>query len=248
MQELIQPLLDSHKTHPIHLLTKAVLTGNSGAGKSSLAQCIKKKDTLIDWFWQRPCDVEQLTAGIIFHRINNKKVENMILFDIAGHSEYYFSQSTILVQNSSAIFINVVDLSKSDEEITHAVHYWLNFIEDCTCKSNEKSFLILVGSHADEITKVQQEHLQLQVIGLVKKRVKTVEYAGFVSMDCRYSNSESSKLLLSLVSECHHSILSRAPSVSMYCHLLYAFLQTIRLPASWKTSFLLFLLRTHPFL
>ena len=30
---------------------------------------------------------------------------------------------------------------------------------------------------------------------------------------------------LSLVSECQHSILSRAPSVSMYCHLLYAFLQ-----------------------
>ena len=223
--KLFQPLLDSHKTHPIHLLTKAVLTGNSGAGKSSLAQCIMKKDTIIDWFWQSPCDVEQLTAGIISHRINNKKVENMNLFDIAGHSEYYFSQSTILVQNSSAIFINVVDLSKSEKEITHAVHYWLNFIEDCTCKSNEKSFLILVGSHADKINKEQQKHLEVQVIGLVKKRVKTVEYAGFVSMDCRYSNSESSKFLISLVSECHHSILSRAPSVSMYCHLLYAFLE-----------------------
>ena len=223
--KLFKPLLDSHKTHPIHFLTKAVLTGNSGAGKSSLAQCIMKKDTLIDLFWQRPCDVEQLTAGIISHRINNKKVENMILFDIAGHSEYYFSRSTILVQNSSAIFINVVDLSKSDVEITHAVHYWLNFIEDCTCKSHEKSFLILVGSHADKISKAQQRHLEVQVIGLVKKRVKTVEYVGFVSMDCRYSNSESSKLLISLVSECHHSILSRAPSISMYCHLLYAFLK-----------------------
>ena len=223
--KLFQPLLNSHKTHPIHLLTKAVLTGSSGAGKSSLAQCIKKKDTFIGLFWKRPCDVEQLTAGIISHQINNKKVENMILFDIAGHSEYYFSQSTILVQNSSAIFINVVDLSKSEEEITHAVHYWLNFIEDCTCKSKEKSFLILVGSHADKISKAQQRHLEVQMIGLVRKRVKTVEYAGFVSMDCRYSNSESSKLLLSLVSECHHSILSRAPSVSMYCHLLYAFLQ-----------------------
>ena len=224
--KLFQPLLDSHKTHPIHLLTKAVLTGNSGAGKSSLAQCIMKKDSLIDLLWKRPCDVEQLTAGIISHRINNKKVENMILFDIAGHPEYYFSQSTILVQNCSAIFINVVDLSKSEEEITHAVHYWLNFIEDCTCKSNKKSFLILVGSHADKISKAQQNHLEVKVNGLVKKRVKTVEHVGFVSMDCRYSNSESSKLLLSLVSECHHSILARAPSVSIYCHFLYAFLQT----------------------
>ena len=224
--KLFQPLLDSHKTHPIHLLTKAVLTGNSGAGKSSLAQCIKKKDTLIDLFRRRPCDVEQLTAGIISHRINNKKVENMILFDIAGHSEYYFSQSAILVQNSSAIFINVVDLSKSEEEITHAVHYWLNFIEDCTCKSNEKSLMILVGSHADKITKARRKYLEVHVIGLVENKVKTVAYVGFVSMDCRYSNSESSKLLLSLISECHQSIMSRAPSMSMYCHLLYAFLQT----------------------
>ena len=63
---------------------------------------------------------------------------------------------------------------------------------------------------------------------LVKMRVKNLEYVGFVSMDCRYfeGSSESSKYLLSLVSECHHSILGQAPSVSMYCHLLYAFLQT----------------------
>ena len=134
----------------------------------------------------------------------------------------------VFIQKSMAIFIDLVDLGKSDEEITHAVHYWLNFIEDCTYKSNEKSFLIMVGSHADKISKAQQKHKESVVTELVKKRVKNLEYVGFVSMDCRYfqGSSESCKLLLSLVSECHHSILARAPSVSMYCHLLYAFLQT----------------------
>ena len=232
--KLFQPLLDSHKTHPIHLLTKAVLTGNSGAGKSSLAQGIIEVDAekgFIQRIRKKPVSVEQLTAGIISHRIENKKVENLILFDLAGHTEYYFSQSAIMeviIQKSSAIFINLVDLGKSDEEITHAVHYWLNFIEDCTCKSNEKSFLIMVGSHADKISKAQQKHKESVVTELMKKRVKKLEYVGFVSMDCRYfdGSSESSKYLLSLVSECHHSILARAPSVSMYCHLLYAFLQT----------------------
>ena len=232
--KLFQPLLDSHKTHPIHLLTKAVLTGNSGAGKSSLAQGIIEVDVekgFIERIWKKPVSVEQLTAGIISHRIENKKVENLILFDLAGHTEYYFSQSAIMevfIQNSMTIFIDLVDLGKSDEEITHAVHYWLNFIEDCTCKSNEKSFLIMVGSHADKISKAQQKHKESVVTELVRKRVKNLEYAGFVCMDCRYfqGSSESCKLLLSLVSECHHSILARAPSVSMYCHLLYAFLQT----------------------
>ena len=229
--KIFQPLLDSHKTHPIHLLTKAVLTGNSGAGKSSLAQGIIEVDVKKDLFLKKPVNVEQLTAGIISHRIENKKVKNMILYDLAGHTEYYFSQSAIMeviIQKSMAIFINLVDIGKSDEELIHAVHYWLNFIEDCTCKSNENSFLIMVGSHADKISKAQQRHKESVVTELVKKRVKNLEYVGFVSMDCRYfdGSSESSKYLLPLLSECHHSILSRAPSVSMFCHLLYAFLQT----------------------
>ena len=231
--KLFQPLLDSHKTHPIHLLTKAILTGNSGAGKSSLAQGIIEVDdqkSFIQRIWKRPVSVEQLTAGIISHRIENKKVENMILYDLAGHTEYYFSQSAIMevfIRQSTAIFINVVDLGKSDEEIIHAVYYWLNFIEDCTWKSNEKSVLIMVGSRADKISKARQKHKESVVTELVRKRVKNLEYAGFVSMDCRYfdGSSESCKYFLSLVSECHHSILARAPSVSMYCHLLYAFLQ-----------------------
>ena len=86
----------------------------------------------------------------------------------------------------------------------------------------------MVGSHADKISKAQQKHKESVVTELVKMRVKNLEYFGFVSMDCRYfhGSSESSKHFLSLVSECHHSILARAPSVSMYCHLLYAFLQT----------------------
>ena len=232
--KLFQPLLDSHKTHPIHLLTKAVLTGNSGAGKSSLAQGIIELDVekgFIQRIRKKPVSVEQLTAGIISHRIENKKVENLNLFDLAGHTEYYFSQSAIMevfIRKSSAIFINLVDLGKNEEEIAHTVYYWLNFIEDCTCKSNEKSFLIMVGSHADKISKAQRKHKESVVTELVRKRVKNLEYAGFVIMDCRYFDGsiESCKYLLSLVSECHHSILARAPSISMYCHLLYAFLQS----------------------
>ena len=153
--------------------------------------------------------VKPLTAGIVSHTIHNKKVNNMILFDLAGHIEYYLSNSAIMeviIQNSMAIFINVVDLSKSEEEITHAVYYWLNFIEDCTCKSDEKSFLIMVGSHADKINKAQQRYKESIVTKLVKKRVKTLEYVGFVSMDCRYFDySEFSKPLFSLINECHPS-------------------------------------------
>ena len=58
---------------------------------------------------------------------------------------------------------------------------------------------------------------------IVKKKVKKFEYVGFVSMDCRKLNAKS---FSSLVLKYHHFILSQAPSLSIYSHLLYAFLRT----------------------
>ena len=170
--------------------------------------------------------VEQLTAGINTHFVYSPSVGNMILFDLAGHAEYNFSHSAIMevvIQKSIAIFINLIDLSKSEEEITHAVCYWLNFIEESTCKCDEKSFLVVVGSHADKINTSQQKSKKSLVTELVENRVKKLDYVGFVSMDCRKLNAKS---FPSLVLECHRSILAQAPSLNIYCHLLYAFLRT----------------------
>ena len=230
--QLFQPLLKSRKDYPIHTYTKAVLTGNSGAGKTTLAQAFINQDTAVSSHWfqtfRKHPQVEQLTAGIVSHLVPS---HNMILYDLAGHTEFYFSQSTIMeviVQNSMAIFINLVDLSKGEDEIKHAVYYWLNFIEDATCKSDEKSLLLMVGSHADKISKSKKEAKQLLVSDLVHRRVTRLEYIGFVSMDCRKLGTKASKnaQFFMHVSTCQQSILARAPSLSIYCHTLYAFLQT----------------------
>ena len=77
--------------------------------------------------------VETLTAGINSYIVKSETIGNMVLYDLAGQSEYYFSQSVIMetiIQKSPAIFINLVDLSKSVEEITQAIHHWLTFIEN----------------------------------------------------------------------------------------------------------------------
>ena len=225
--KLFQPFLQLRKSYPIHSFTKTIITGNTGAGKSSLAQCIIHQATG-GWFqrFRKLPTVQQLTAGINTHFVYSPSVGNMILFDLAGHAEYNFSHSAIMevvIQKSSTIFINLVDLSKSKEEIIHAVCYWLNFIEESTCKSDEKSFLIVVGSHADRITKSQQESRKSLVTELVEERMKKLEYVGFVGMDCRKLNAKS---FPSLVLKCHRSILAQAPSLSIYCHLLYAFVRT----------------------
>ena len=225
--KLFKPFLQSIKSYPIHSFTKTIITGNSGAGKSSLSQCIIQQATR-GWFqrFRKVPPVELLTAGINTHFVYSPSVGNMILFDLAGQAEYNFSHSAIMevvIQKSTAIFVNLVDLSKSEEEITHALCYWLNFIQESSCKSEEKSFLVIVGSHVDMVTENQKESKKLLVTELVKARTKRLEYIGFVGMDCRKMNN---KKLPSLVLQCHRSILDQAPSLSIYCHLLYAFLRT----------------------
>ena len=225
--KLFEPFLQSIKSYPIHSFTKTIITGNSGAGKSSLAQCIIQQATRgwFSWLWSVP-PVEQLTAGINTHFVYSPSVGNMILFDLAGQAEYNFSHSAIMevvIQKSTVIFVTLVDLSKSEEEITDALYSWLNFIQESSSKSEEKSFLVIVGSHVDMITENQKESKKLLVTELVEARTKRLEYVGFVDMDCRkMDNSEFPSLVL----QCHRSILDQTPSLSTHCHLLYAFLRT----------------------
>ena len=61
---------------------------------------------------------------------------------------------------------------------------------------------------------------------LVDRRVKKLVYEGFVGMDCREVNSEITSKFFPLLLNCHTAISAYSPPVSVYCHMLYAFLQT----------------------
>ena len=47
--KLFQPFLQSKKAYPIHSFTKTIITGNSGAGKSSLPNALYNKP-LVDGY------------------------------------------------------------------------------------------------------------------------------------------------------------------------------------------------------
>ena len=59
-----------------------------------------------------------------------------------------------------------------------------------------------------------------------------LKYGGFVSMDCRESKTKEARYFRSLLSisalsfQRQQAILSSQPSMSLYCHVLYAFLRT----------------------
>ena len=232
--KLFKPLLKSRKDYPIHSFSKGVFTGNSGAGKSSLANIIVEESGMGSHLYDDDIDegiakVETLTAGIDSYVLNSEKVGNMVLYDLAGQSEYYFSQSVIMetvMQNTPAVFINLVDLSKNEEEIAQAVHYWLTFAENVTSKAKDNSCIIMVGSHIDLLSEDELLTKTTLVEDLIDRRVKKLIYEGFVGMDCRRPNDNSIERFFPLLSHCQSTISTYSPPVSVYCHMLYSFLQT----------------------
>ena len=222
---------------PVHTYTKVILTGHSGAGKTTISQLIllaSRGGSGIRSLLSsgRVTDVEPLTAGIIPLHVESKvkEISNMVIYDFAGQQEYYSSHSAVLeriMRNSAAIFLCLVDLSQCMEKISESVHYWMSFIENACSTAQGSSHVIIVGSHADMIKSHKElKEKNLLVENIAESRVEQLTYGGFVSMDCRLSRTKDAKDFLSFLYTSQQSIQACQPSISLYCHMLYAFLCT----------------------
>ena len=229
--KLFRPFIDATMSFPLHTFSKSVLTGNSGAGKTTLAKVINERAK--SYFnVLRFGNVEQVvnhTAGIVPFLVDCWEIGKIVLYDLAGHTEYHsshFAVMEIVMQQSPATFINVIDLKNTDSEITKQLHYWLNFIDNATCKTCHRSCVIVVGSHADLLTNEQLKKKSAFITDLVQRRLIKHMFLGFVAVDCRKIDTAGTRQFISLLNESHEVITAEAPSISYYCHLLYAFLKS----------------------
>ena len=110
--------------------------------------------------------------------------------------------------------------------IIQQLHYWLNFIDSATCRTTIKSCLVVVGSHADLLSKEEIQSKSTFIIKMVVSRGTRQDFMGVVTMDCHKFNSKGTQKFISLLSQSQQTLSTRAPSLSYYCHLLYAFLQS----------------------
>ena len=218
---------------PVHTYTKLILTGYSGAGKTTTSQLILLLANKSGFFSSgRVTDVECLTAGIIPLHVESKvkDVGNMVIYDFAGQQEYYSSHAAVLeriMRNSVAIFVCIVDLSQCMEKISESIRYWKSFIENACSSAQGSSHVIIVGSHADLVKSSQELKEKGSLVeSVAKSRAKQLTYGGFVSMDCRESKTIEARQFSSLLSTSQQAILASQPSMSLYCHILYAFLRT----------------------
>ena len=234
--KLFQSFSQCERDFPVHTYTKLVLTGYSGTGKTTISQLIlllaNETGFLSALSSGRVPNIECLTAGIIPLHVKSKvkEVGNMVIYDFAGQQEYYSGHAAVLeriMRNYAAIFVCIVDLSQSMDKISESIHYWISFIENACSSAQGSSHVIIVGSHADRVKSSQELREKTSLVeSIAESRVKQLRYGGFVSMDCRESKSKEARHFRSLISTSQQAILSSQPSMSLYCHVLYAFLHT----------------------
>ena len=225
--KLFQPFEECRTAFPVHTFTKLILTGDSGAGKTTITELIVRlaSSTAVECV----ADVQRLTAGIVPHHIQSEQLGNFVVYDFAGQQEYYSSHAAVLEQvmrRSAAMFLCVVDLSESKEKICESLHYWLSFIDNACSTAEGRSHVVIVGSHADQVTSSVEENSSLLQTIIATRRVRRQEYVGCIAMDCRRANTDASRRLIATLTDSQKAITASQPVVHYYSHVVYAFLRT----------------------
>ena len=224
--KLFEPFEECRTAFPVHTFTKLILTGDSGAGKTTITELIVRlaSSTAVECV----ADVQRLTAGIVPHHIQSEQLGNFVVYDFAGQQEYYSSHAAVLEQvmrRSAAMFVCVVDLTESKEKICESLHYWLSFIDNACSTAEGRSHVVIVGSHADQVTSSAEEKSSL-LHEIAVRRVKRQQYTGCLSMDCRYADTDASHRLIATLTDSQKAIAASQPVIHYYSHVVYAFLRT----------------------
>ena len=225
--KLFEPFEECRTAFPVHTFAKLILTGDSGAGKTTITElivCLASSTSV-----ECVADVQHYTAGIVPHHIQSEQLGNFVVYDFAGQQEYYSSHDAVLEQvmrRSAAMFLCVVDLSESEEKICESLHYWLSFIDNACSTAEGRSHVVIIGSHADQVTSSVEEKSSLLQTIIATRRARRQEYVKCIAMDCRRDNTDASRRLIATLTNSQKAIAASQPVIHYYSHVVYAFLRT----------------------
>ena len=173
------------------------------------------------------------TAGIIPRSIPVPN-GNLVLYDLAGHLQYYSSHSSCLETISlltPSTFLLLSDISKDIDNVKREFNYWCALIGNVS--KAQQSSVIVVGTHVDMITPMElpaKRRCLTEYIENVIQKYNLI-FVNFFTLDARAYQSEELKSLMSTLYETTELMKSQGPPISLNSHLLYAFLKGLKLDA-----------------
>ena len=231
--EMINSLLE-HKKSSIQAYLKIFVVGNSGTGKSTLIKAVTTEASqFMKYFplskikYVDPSDVPPHTAGIVPIPFNSKHFGNAVLYDFAGQHEYYSSHAAVmenLILPSPPLFLLLIDISKSKEEIREELVYWWYFINNQSQKAAAPPHVILACSHKDMVKSRDRKELEIMISDWTNAIPVCFEYVGYFPLDCRKLVSQGLNALLTrLNTTCQ--VVRQLVDVNLHCHILNALLR-----------------------
>lgn len=161
--------------------------GNSRSGKSTLVKALSKERGVLGKL-VKVRGVVPMTSGIEPTHLDSEWFGSVVIYDFAGHEEYYASHEVILRQTPQPLVLITIDISLTREEILKQLNYWCCIITNSS--SAESVNIIVIGSHTDKVKVGERREISQRVTALLSKK-QAIKFHGFVDCDCCYSTSDS---------------------------------------------------------
>ena len=171
------------------------VVGSYSTGKSTLMMAFRKASSKLMRVInqrRRVSGVSAKTAGIVPQEFKSKQYGHISLFDCAGRKEFHDSHAALLnnaIQCVPPVFVIVVNLTQSSEEIQHDVLYWLSLLES-QCSPYSNANVVIVGSHADVLlSRRENPNQKLEGVVATLPQFKSFNSPAFIAMNCQYPES-----------------------------------------------------------
>ena len=232
--KLFQPFLQHNIKYPVDSYAKLLLCGKTNAGKSSLAAVISYRAEKFFGIDPEKCveGVVLQTTGIDYRNICSWEIGNVVIFDFAGHTEYYSSHAAVLetlLLRSPAVFVIVTNLTDEKEIIKRDLYFWFNFIENVSTNLLNPSQVIIVGSHIDLLP--HENDYDSFINEIASSAIRDQNYTGFLAMDCHRPGGKGVEAFMAKLKKSCEAVIDREDKISYHCHCLHAFLQQLQLVA-----------------
>ena len=229
-------LPDSIPKQPAQSTVALFMVGDKGAGKSTLTKgLITEKDGRISsWAAKRiKCGgVKEKTAGIECHTMYSSRIGSFTIYDLAGHREFHNSHDTVIRScmsgKSSGMFLFVMDLRASLDDLKRTASYWLSFIQSQVhieaSLQVPTPYLLAIGSHVDSLKSKTDLEEKESVVRHFCKTAANINFVDYVAVDCRYSESSSLTQLRAHLKDTHDKLQSLIPEMTFRAHCFHVYL------------------------